>query len=100
MEGTAIMPQDSVKVLGVVLDKRLAIDEHISRITIKGTQACLLLQAIKGARPAQMRQLFRSCVLPITDYAASVWYGLGKAGVVRLAHSIDKVQRLGVRTIL
>ena len=47
-----------------------------------------------------MRQLFCSCILPITDYTALVWYRLGKAGVVRLAYSIDKVQRLGARTIL
>jgi hypothetical protein len=69
--GKVIAPQQSVKVLGVVLDKKLAMDEHIARVVQKGTAACLSLQAIKGIRPAQMRQLFRSCVLPITDYAAS-----------------------------
>ena len=47
-----------------------------------------------------MRQLFRSCVLPIIDYAASAWYGLGKPGVVRLTHALEKVQRLGARLIL
>jgi hypothetical protein len=60
-----------MKVLGVVLDKKLAIDEYIVRVVQKGTAVCLSLQAIKGIRLAQMRQLFRSCVLPITDYAAS-----------------------------
>jgi hypothetical protein len=87
-EDTAILPQSSVKVLGVVLDKRLSMDEHISRVTTRGIQACLSLQAIKGVRPVQMRQLFRSCVLPIIDYAASAWFGLGKAGVVKLVHSL------------
>jgi hypothetical protein len=38
-----------------------------------------------------MRQLFRSCVLPIIDYATSAWYGLGKPGVVRLTHALKKV---------
>jgi hypothetical protein len=89
-----------VKVLGVVLDKKLAIDEHIARVVQKGTAACLSLQAIKGTRPAQMRQLFRSCVLLITDYAASAWYGPGKPGVIRLAHALEKVQRVGARMIL
>jgi hypothetical protein len=46
-----------------------------------------------------MRQLFRSCVLPITDYAASAWYGTGKVGVVRLVNALEKVQRLGARLI-
>jgi ribonuclease HI len=97
--GTAILPQQSVKVLGVTLDKKLAMDEHLSRVIKKGTRACLSLQAIKGTRPAQMRQLFRSCVLPITDYAASAWYGPGKVGVVRLVNALEKVQRLGARLI-
>jgi hypothetical protein len=66
----------------------------------QGTAAYLSLQAIKGTRLAQMRQLFRSCVLLITDYAASAWYGLGKPGVIRLAHVLEKVQRAGVRMIL
>jgi hypothetical protein len=78
----------------------LAIDEHIARVVQKGTAVCLLLQAIKGTRPAQMRQLFRSCVLPITDYAASAWYGPGKPGVIRLVHALEKVQRVGARMIL
>ena len=47
-----------------------------------------------------MRQLFRSCVLPIVDYAASAWFGPGKRGTVRLCHALGKVQRLGARAIL
>ena len=97
---TTILPRESIKVLGVTLDKKLAMDEHISRVVTKGTRACFSLQAIKGTRPAQMRQLFRSCVLPIIDYAASAWYGPGKPGVVRLTHALEKVQRLGARLIL
>lgn len=98
--GNAILPQGSVKVLGVTLDKKLAMDEHIANMTRKGTYACTALQAIKGTRPAQLRQLYRCCVLPIVDYAASTWYGPGKPGVKRLTDVIDKVQRLGARGIL
>jgi hypothetical protein len=50
--GEVISPKQSVKVLGVVLDKKLAIDEHIARVVQKGTIACLSLQAIKGTRLA------------------------------------------------
>jgi hypothetical protein len=60
-----------VKVLGVTLDTKLAMDEHISKVTTKGFRACLSLQAMKGVRPTQMRQLLLSWVLPIIDYAAS-----------------------------
>jgi hypothetical protein len=47
-----------------------------------------------------MRQLFRSCVLPIVDYAASAWYGPGQRGTLRLCHALEKVQRTGARAIL
>ena len=60
---TTILPQGSVKVLGITLDKKLAMDEHISRVITKGTRACFALQAIKGTRPAQMRQLFRNVIV-------------------------------------
>jgi hypothetical protein len=73
---------------------------RVSRAVIKGTRACLSLQAIKGTRPGQMRQHFRSRVLPVIDYAALAWYGPGKHGVVRLARALEKIQRLGVRMIL
>jgi hypothetical protein len=36
----------------VVLDKKLAIDQHIVRVIQKGTAVCLALQAIKGIRLA------------------------------------------------
>jgi hypothetical protein len=80
-----------VKVLGVVLDKKLSIDEHIARVIQKATGACLSLQAIKGVRPAQMKQLVRSCILPITDYAASAWYGPGKPGVMRQINILKRI---------
>jgi hypothetical protein len=75
-------------------------DEYISKAIVKGFKACLSLQAIKGIRLTQMRQLFRSCVLPVIDYAASAWFGPGKRGTVRLCYALGKVQRLGARAIL
>jgi len=89
-----------VKVLGVTLDTKLAMDKHILKVTTKGFKACLLLQAIKGVRPTQMRQLFRSCVLPIINYATSTWFSPGKRGTVRLCYALRKVQRLGAQAIL
>ena len=88
---TEITPNQSVKVLGVTLDTELKMDEHISKATAKGFKACLSLQAIKGVRPTQMMQLFRSCVLPVIDYAASAWFGPGKRGIVCLCYILGKV---------
>jgi hypothetical protein len=48
---TEITLSKSVKVLGVILDTKLTMDEHISKAIAKGFKACLSLQAIKGVRP-------------------------------------------------
>ncbi|KAM0718341.1 hypothetical protein Q7P37_006673 [Cladosporium fusiforme] len=99
-DGNRIYPQGAVKLLGLTLDERLGMNKHIVRVTQKATRACLELQALKGRRPAKMRQRYGACVTPITDYAASAWYGLGKRGVVGLTNALEKVQRLGARLIL
>ena len=86
--------------LGVILDKRLTMHQHVTKVANKATYACIALRSIKGVRPAQARQLYRSCVLPIVDYAASTWYGPGKQGTTKLVKTLEKTQRLGARGIL
>jgi ribonuclease HI len=89
-----------VKVLGVILDKRLTMHQHVTKVANEATYACIALRSIKGVRPAQARQLYRSCVLPIVDYAAFTWYGPGKPGTTKLIKTLEKTQRLGARGIL
>lgn len=86
-----ITPQESVKVLGVILDKRLIIQAHITKVANKATYVCIALRSIKGLRPNQARQVYRSCVIPITDYAASTWYGIGKEGTAKLLKPLEKI---------
>jgi hypothetical protein len=99
-EGNEVRHQQSVKALGLTLDRKLGMYEHIARAVRKGTQACLSLQTMKSIRPSQLRQLYRVCVTPVLDYAASAWYDSGKVGVLRLTNALDKVQRLGAGMIL
>jgi hypothetical protein len=94
------MPQRSVKVLGVTLDKRLTMTTHITKVANKAMYACISLQSIKGLRPNQMRQIYSSCVTPIMDYAASTWYSTDRTGQTKLLRPLEKVQRLGARCIL
>ena len=99
-QGTEIYPQESVKILGVTLDTKLRMDTHISKATTKALGKCIALQSVKGLRPRQMRQLYKACVVPTMDYAASAWFGPGKRGTERLLNQFRQVQRLGARTIL
>lgn len=95
-----ITPQRSVKVLGVTLDKKLTMTTHITKVANKAMYACISLQSIKGLRPNQMRQIYRSCVTPIVDYAASTWYSPDRIGQTKLLRPLEKIQRLGARCIL
>jgi hypothetical protein len=98
--GDEILPRLTVKVLGVTLDRQLNMKEHVTKMANKATWATIALRNIKGVRPAQMRQLYQSCVVPIMDYAASTWYGPGRKGNTTLVKPFEKVQRLGARCIL
>lgn len=99
-QGKEIHPQETVKVLGVTLDTKLRMDAHISKVTASALAKCIALQSVKGLRPMQMRQLYKACVIPTMDYAASAWFGPGKRGTERQLNRLGQVQRLGARTIL
>jgi ribonuclease HI len=98
--GTQIKDTEAVKILGVILDQKLAMDAHVERVTTAATIKCLALARLKGLRPKQLRELYRSIVVPTTDYAASSWFSQDRRGTVRLIHRMQKVQKLGAKIIL
>jgi hypothetical protein len=75
-------------------------DTYISKVSARALVRCLALHLVKGIRPKQMRQLYKACIVPTIDYAASVWFGLDKRGTMRLLNRLRRVQRVGVRIIL
>lgn len=70
-QGREIHPSNTVKILGVVLDKKLKMEDHIAKATTKAFKQCLAIKRLKGVRPRAMRQLYNAIVVPIIDYAAS-----------------------------
>jgi hypothetical protein len=95
-----ICPKESLKILGVTLDTKLRMDTHISKVVVRAMSKCIALQSVKGLRLMQMRQLYKVCVVPIMDYAALAWFGLGKMGTEGILNQLSQVQRLGARLIL
>lgn len=83
----------------MVLDKKLKMDNHVAKVTTKAFKQCLAIKRLKGVRPRAIRQLYNATVVPITDYAASAWYGPSMYGVGRLLSMVDRVQRLGAQII-
>lgn len=69
-----IDPNQSVKILGVIMDQGLRYREHVVGKADKAFEAALALKRLQGLRPASMRQLFLATVAPTMDYASPIWY--------------------------
>jgi ribonuclease HI len=74
INGRTIKPADTAKLLGVIFDKELRWKEHVQQAVKRATQVNLSLGGLRHLRPEQMRQLYQACVIPIVDYASSVWH--------------------------
>ncbi|EJP60699.1 reverse transcriptase [Beauveria bassiana ARSEF 2860] len=97
IRGQAVMPKDPVKILGVIMDSRLKYKQHIARASTKGLEAAMELKRLRGLSAATARQLFTSTVVPLVDYAASVWM---HAYQDKLVGPINRVQKAGAQAIV
>ncbi len=106
-----IVPSDSAKYLGVVVDRKLRWREHADLAVAKGTSAMLAVARLSkptfGLPHKHIRQLVRSVVIPKMEYALPVWYtpvhtpagSKRRTGSVGLVNRLGKVQRLAARVI-
>ena len=69
---------EDCKYLGVVLDKRLKFHKHLRDMEKKATTRLSALQALTGSTWGisleDMRNIYRSTILPLFLYCATVWY--------------------------
>lgn len=94
--GQLIYGQNEVKLLGVVFDKKLTYKEHIAKVLKRGITAALSLKRLRNLHPKSTRQLFKSTVAPLVDYASVIWSpGVGKSTLKKL----DQIQRIGAQAI-
>jgi hypothetical protein len=73
-QGKEIYLKENVKILGVILDTKLRMDTHISKVSVRALVRYLALHSVKGIRPRQIRQLYKAYIVPTIDYAASAWF--------------------------
>jgi uncharacterized HAD superfamily protein len=72
-----LQQEDTIKYLGIVIDRRFKFNEHIDYITYK----CMkLIHALSksakinwGLRHDVLRIIYTAAILPILSYAAPVW---------------------------
>ena len=86
------------KHLGLHIDERLTWTDHVTSSTIvnKTSSRLGLLRRLRPRVPPLVIQtLFRTCVLPVLEYASLAWSGLGTANAERL----ERLQRTAARLI-
>lgn len=94
--GQPIYGQKEVKLLGVVFDQKLTYKEHIAKVLQRGIRAALGLKRLRNLRPEGTRQLFKSMVVPVVDYASVIWSpGTAKSALKKL----DQIQRIGAQAV-
>ena len=96
IQGEAMKPQPTVKILGVVMDTKLLYREHLARAATRGLRAAMALQRLSMLSPPTARQLFTAAVAPVVDYASNVWAHQCRAGSIA---ALNRVQKIGASAI-
>lgn len=77
IQGTIIPLQDSIKYLGVILDKKLTFKHHIQQTCIKaircGRALFPLLNRKSSLNVKNKILLYRMCIRPIMTYGCQIW---------------------------
>ncbi|KAK7108155.1 hypothetical protein V1264_015944 [Littorina saxatilis] len=99
--GDTVLPQvDTPTFLGVKLDRRLSWKPHIEDMESRGIKRLALMRKLSGttwgANSKILKKVYTGTVRPVLEYASSSWNTAAKTNKTRL----DKVQNLGLRTIL
>jgi hypothetical protein len=90
-KGKEIPPTDKVKILRVTLDKEVQFKVHLADKAGKATKAALALCRLKGLQPKAVKQLARSAVLPVADYASPIWYPIATGDMKQLLLQAQRV---------
>jgi hypothetical protein len=85
IKGEVVMPKETAKILGVLMDSKLRYKQYIASAATKGLLAAIALKRLRIVSPLIVRQLFELIVVPVVDYASNIWiYVCGTAGIVLL----------------
>jgi hypothetical protein len=58
IQGQAVQPRGSAKILGVVMDTELRYKEHMARAATRGLRAAMALKRLRMLSPSTARQLY------------------------------------------
>jgi ribonuclease HI len=94
--GCHVLPSNTAKLLGVVMDQQLRFTQHVARTAKRGLQVAMALKRLKSLRPAAVRQLFCATVAPVVDYASFIWSTNATKTALQM---LQPIQRVGAQAI-
>ena len=90
IKGTTIKRVSEFKYLGVVLDETLSWNAHVNCILTKAGKKIGMLGRIREAITSSTASiLYKSFILPVSDYCDTVWNCCGKVN----SETLEKLQR-------
>ena len=96
LDGSEINKVETVKSLGVHIDKHLSWSVHIEKITKKIAYAIGALKRVRSFITTKTAvQVYQALIQPHFDYCCSVWDNLGET----LCNKTQKLQNRAVRVI-
>ena len=97
LKGESIKETDSIKYLGVTVDRDLKWNSHISGVKKKASAGIACLRKISPSIPINTRKLlFNALVRPHLDYCSVVWHACSN----KLKDRVESIQNYGMRVIL
>ena len=80
--GIILEPKNSVKWLGVLLDRKLNYKKHLETRIASANRSFFAIQNLMksewGLKLTACRELYLSCIIPISDYGSEIWYNSQK----------------------
>ena len=103
--GTTVVPEETLRWLGVLLDRKLKFKNHVNTKLASAGRSLSALSRLstteKGLTVQAIRQLYLSCVVPISDFGSEVWWkGQHRRGQQKFIENLQKLQNKASRTIL
>ena len=96
---STIVPGSYVKWLGVQLDRKLRFDHHVKTLAARAENTVngltMLANTVRGLSQVHLRQLYKTCVVPVMTYASAAWW----TGKKTHAKSLERVQNRALRLI-
>ena len=74
IDDTSLVPSNSVRDLGVLMDSNLTFHQHVSQVVAKAnSKSGLIFRCFKSRNQAFLINLYKTFVRPLCEYASHVW---------------------------